>query len=266
MSRARSGARVLTASLLSAVLALACSGKSESFDDDDRDDESGGTSGSGGAATGGSAPKGGAGPSGGATTGGSSGTGGSAGAPPDGMCDDITPCGGDPTGTWVIRENCTEVVVPGLLDGYPGCENVVTAGSGTLEGTFTFENGIATQSTQQVVDVTVVIDDACAEAISGLPGVTANDLCPLLDAQLMMDATTPTSCAATPDGCRCDGTQMPEPTTQSDTYQVAGNRLLLGTDEEFDFCQQGDEMSLSGSTVDATSGASVDILVILDRQ
>jgi len=262
MSRARSGARVLAASLVSVVFALACSGKSTSSGDGDGDDDSGGTSGTGGSATGGSAGKGGTGPTGGSTTGGTAGTGGE---PPDGMCDDITPCGGDPTGTWTIRENCLEVVVPGLLDEYPGCENVVPVGAGTLTGTFTFENGIATQSTEQTVDVTVVIDDACAEAISGLP-VTANDLCPLLNQMFMMDAMTPASCVATPDGCRCDATQMPEPTMESDTYQVDGNRLLIGTDEAFDFCQQGDEMSLSGETVDATSGATAELLVLLDRQ
>jgi hypothetical protein len=182
------------------------------------------------------------------------------------VCDDVTACGGDPTGTWTLRENCLEVVVPGLFEGVEGCENVRPVGSGTLEGTFTFEDGTATQNTQQTVDVTVIIDDACAEAISGLPGVSAAALCPLLDAMIMMDPETPADCAAVGDDCRCDGTQATEPVMQTDTYEVVGDQLVLGSGDTFDFCQEGDEMSLSGATVDATSGATAELLVFLDRQ
>ncbi|HEX6274420.1 MAG TPA: hypothetical protein VFZ53_15365 [Polyangiaceae bacterium] len=216
---------------LGAFVSMACGGESSSSDGDD--------------------------------SGGSGGTGGSL---PDGTCDDIVPCGGDPTGTWIIRENCLEAVVPGLFEGVPGCENVHPVGSGTLEGTFTFENGVATQSTAQTVDVTVVIDDACAAALSMLPGVSAAALCPLLDAMLMMDPMTPADCAAVGADCRCDATQITEPTVQTDSYEVTGDQLVLGSGDAFDFCQQGDEMSLSGETVDAMSGATAEILVLLDRE
>jgi hypothetical protein len=233
MFRARSYAWLFA---VGAFVSIACGGESSSSDGDG--DDSGGSGGSSSGGTGGL---------------------------PDGTCDDVTPCGGDPTGTWTIRENCLEAVIPDIF-GVPGCENVRPVGSGTLEGTFTFENGIATQSTEQTVDITVIIDDACAEAISMLPGVSAADLCPLLDAMLMMDPETPADCAAVGGDCRCDATQITEPTTQTDSYEVVGNQLVLGSGDTFDFCQEGDEMSLSGETVDATSGATAEILVLLDRE
>jgi hypothetical protein len=240
---------------LGAALVMACSGESTTSDDGD---SGGGTGGS----QGGSGAKGGT-SSGGTSTGGVSGTGGT---PPDGTCDDIVPCGGDPTGSWVVRENCTEVLVDGLFEGTPGCEDVVAAGSGMLEGTFTFENGTATQDTTLTTSVTVTITDACAQGLTELPDVTAAELCPLLDLQLMMDPQTPANCAVANGGCRCDGTQAPTNNVGTDTYEVVGTRLLLGSGESYDFCQEGDALSLSGTSVDPQSGAVADLLVSLDRQ
>jgi hypothetical protein len=50
----------------------------------------------------------------------------------------------------------------------------------------------------------------------------------------------------------------------TDTYLVMGNQLLLGGDA-FDFCQDGDELHLHGTTVDASTGADVALTLLLDR-
>ena len=223
----------------SVALVMACSGESTSSDDGD----SGGSSATGGTSSGGT------------------GTGGV-----DGTCDDIVPCGGDPTGTWVVRENCVEVLLDALFEGTQGCEDVVAAGSGMLEGTFTFDNGVAIQDTTLTTSVTVVVNDACAQGLTELPDVTAVDLCPLLDLRLMMDPETPANCAAANGDCRCEGTQAPSVTMGTDTYEVVGTRLILGSGDTFDFCQEGDGLRLSGTTVDAQSGAVADLMLGLDRQ
>jgi hypothetical protein len=259
MSRRRLSGSLFALSAVSAVFFMACSGESSSSDDGDSGGGTGGSQG-GSSATGGTS-------SGGTSSGGTSsgGVGGTGGTPPDGSCDDIVPCGGDPTGTWVVRENCTEVLVEGLFEGTPGCEDVVAAGSGVLEGTFTFDNGVATQDTSLTASVTVFITDACAQGLTELPDVTAVQLCPLLG-QLMMDPETTTTCAASNGDCRCDGTQAPTITMETDTYEVVGTQLILGSGDTFDFCQDADGMDLSGSTVDPQSGAAADLMVTLDRQ
>jgi hypothetical protein len=255
----------LSAGVIGAFLSLSCGGESTESDGDSGDDDAGGSGGTqggsgGNTSRGGSTSNGGAGPAGGTSSGG---TGGEI---PDGTCDDIEPCGGDPEGTWNVRENCTEVLVPGLFEGVPGCENAVAAGSGVLEGTFTFTDGTATQETVTTVSVTIVVDDACAEAFTEIEGVTAADVCPLLDAQIMMDAQTPATCFVTNEGCRCDVTQEPQVTSGTDTYEVAGNRLVLGSGETYDFCVEGDEMGLSGTTVDPDSGATAELMLLLERE
>jgi hypothetical protein len=190
------------------------------------------------------------------------GTGGTGGI--DGVCEDITPCGGDPEGSWNVRENCAEVLLDGIVD-QPGCEDAVGRGSAAMEGTFTFSNGVATQDTVVTAYVSVVIDDTCAQALVGSDMITAADLCPLLDAQLMANPDTPLRCMPSSAGCECEGEQPPMANTGTDTYEIVGSQLLLGSGDIFDFCQDGDELHLHGTTIDASTGADVGLTLLLDR-
>jgi hypothetical protein len=237
-------------SLLPLVVALsffACGGESETNGDDDSGgeagDSSGGTTATGGSSTGG--------------------TGGMI----DGVCDEILPCGGDPEGTWSVRENCAEVLVP--IEAFamtPGCENVLGRGSGDIEGTFTFENGMMTQDIVITTTVTVTVTDSCAQGIIGSPDITAADLCPLLDSMFMNDMTTMGSCEATSEGCQCDGTQEPMPSMSTGAYTIMGEKLVPADGSEpFDFCQDGDELHLHGVTSDPTTGQTAALTLLLDR-
>jgi hypothetical protein len=185
------------------------------------------------------------------------------------VCEGITPCGGDPLGTWNVSENCTEV----LLDLGPelGCESIPAAGSAVVTGTFTFADGLMTQDIVQTVDVTMTIDDACAEALIGLPGVTAADACPLINAQLMTNPDTPGTCAVAPGGCRCDFAQAPTATMQADPYEVVGNQIIVtdstdGPMGALDFCQEGDELHLHADGVDLATAALGSLTILLARQ
>jgi len=259
--------RVGSVAAISGFLLFACGGNSETSDDDSGG-EAGEPSGTGGSNGGSNAKGGTAGtsPTGGAPTGGTGGTGGE---PPDGVCEDITACGGDPLGTWNVTENCTEII----LDLGPdlGCESVPAAGSVTVTGTFTFADGLMTQDIVQAVDITMLIDDACAQALVGLPNVTAADVCPLISAQLMMNPDTPGTCAVAPGGCRCDVTQAPTVSMQADPYEIVGTQIIVtdatdGTMGALDFCQEGDELHLHGDGVDLATAALGSLTMLLERQ
>ena len=249
---------------VSALLLFACGGNSETSDGDGG--AAGESSGTGGS-NGGSSAKGGT--AGTSPTGGKGGTGGTGGEPPDGVCEDITACGGDPLGTWNVSENCTEVILD--LGPELGCESIPAAGSAIVTGTFTFADGLMTQDTVQTVYVTMTIDDACAETLTMLPGVTAVDVCPLVNVQLMMNPDTPGTCAVAGDDCRCDITQPPTPNMQSDPYEVVGNQIVVtdsvdGTTGALDFCQEGDELHLHADGVDLAAGTLGSLTILLERQ
>jgi hypothetical protein len=241
---------------IAGALALsACGGDSESSDDGSGG-EAGDPSGNGGS-TGGTGARGGSGGAAGTPTGGTAGTG------IDGVCEEITPCGGDPEGSWTVTENCAEVLVTGVVE-YPGCEDVVGRGSAEVTGTFTFSSGVVIQNIVVTPNVTTVITDVCARGIVGSDMITAAQLCPVLDATLMNDPETPLRCSVTNEGCQCAGEQPPQTNMGTDTYMIVGNQLLIGGDT-FDFCQEGDELHLHGTTVDATSGQSVSLTLLLER-
>ena len=198
-------------SLVVGLSFFACGGESDTNGDDggEAGDSSGGTNSTGG--RGGST-----------STGGTGGTGGI-----DGVCEDIMPCGGDPEGTWEVRENCAETLVP-ISDFAmtPGCEDVVGRGSGEIEGTITFADGVMTQDITITATVSVVINDSCAQGLLDSPDVTAALLCPLLDSMFMNDPELMGSCAATSEGCQCDGMQMPMQNMTSGAYTIVGNQLV----------------------------------------
>jgi hypothetical protein len=256
--------------LATGVSFSACGGESQTNIDDPSAGDAGEPSSTGGTSSGGRGGTTSTGGRGGTTSTGGSSTGGTAtggtGGMIDGMCDEIMPCGGDPEGTWNVRENCAEVLVP--IEGfaqYPGCENILGMGSGDIEGTFTFAGGVMTQDIVVTTFVTVTIDDACAQGIVGSPDITSADLCPLLDAQFMSSPDTPGSCVPTTAGCQCQATQPPMPSESMGAYTIMGEELVGADGTSFDFCQDGDELHLHGYTADAQTGQVVALTLLLDR-
>jgi hypothetical protein len=183
--------------------------------------------------------------------------------PSDGMCEDIMACGGDPTGTWDVRENCAETLVP-IFAGTPGCEHVMAAASIEFEGAFGFHDGVATRNVSSTANFTATIDDPCAQALIGLPGITAADACLLINLEFMMNPDTTGTCSAVAEGCRCDGVQSEPATEQSDTYQIVGNQIVLDeSGQAFDFCRDGDELHMHG-VIDADQASGIEVTLLLD--
>jgi hypothetical protein len=187
---------------------------------------------------------------------------------PDGICEDIMACGGDPTGVWNVRENCAESLVP-IFDNIAGCEQVMAAVSVELDGSFGFADGVATQNVASTIFLTVNIDDPCAEALLELsgfpvPGVTAAEACPLFDAQYSMNPDMPGSCSVAGAHCRCEATQMEPAMAQSDTYEVVDDQIVLeSSGQTFDFCRDGDELHMHG-VIDSEQAEQVAVTLLLD--
>jgi len=244
---------------MSGVL-LACGGESTEFNKHGSDDDSGGSGAQG--ATGG-APRGGATSTGGSGPAGTGGAGGST-EPPDGVCEDITPCGGDPQGSWNVRDSCFELLVP-IFPDEPGCEDIIGAATADVSGTFTFDNGALTNTLTTSLRMTFLLHDACAQSLVGSPDVAAADVCPLLDAELSMNPDTPGTCAVATGGCRCDITTAPTTETNTGTYQIVGNQLVDETGSAIDFCQRDDELHLHSEAVDVATSSLGALTLLLDR-
>lgn len=269
--------------MLPLTLALAACGGSSSGDDNGGaggEDNAGtggtsGTGGTGGSATGGTAAagKGGTGASagqggtGGAGTGGTntSGTGGTGVPTQIGDCDEFTPCGGDPTGTWRVTETCMEVT----FAMFPAaCDDMIQDFEVDMVGTYTFESGVVERDMAMHSRLTLVMDDACAQAYLGSDLVTAEDVCPFLEQGASEDPATTMTCDFDGENCVCLQTQMPAAEKTSEPYQVSGNGLINGQGEPVDFCTEGDSLLLQSSTVpdDTTIVSELKLVLELARE
>jgi hypothetical protein len=262
------------------AFALAACGGSSSNDDDDGgaggEDNAGtgGTSGKGGTGSGGTstAGKGGSAGSASAGKGGSGGTGGSAGKGGSGGtgggtqigdCEEFSPCGGNPEGTWRVQETCMEVTFAMLP---AGCPDMIQDFDVDVVGTYTFESGTVTTEAAMQTELTLVINDSCARTITGSEMVTAELACPILEQQAAGDPETTMSCEFDGTNCVCLQTQTPAPEKTTSTYQVSGNQLINDQGEALDFCSEGDSLLLQTTNVPSDVTAVSRMTVVLELQ
>lgn len=266
-----------------ALAVVACGGSSN--DDDDDDDggaggetasPSGGTSGKGGSGgttggTGGTAAAGkggtggtsaGKGGSGGTATAGKGGTGGTGNVTQVGDCDDFTPCGGDPEGTWRVNDTCVEVTLGDLP---AGCENMVQGFDIDAQGTYALSGGTVTTNMALNSTVTLVIDDTCAKAFAMSELITAQLACPLLEQEAQDDdPSTNMTCDFNGTECVCVQTQMPMAQQSMDTYTVSGNQIVNSEGEATDFCVEGDTLLLQSGNAPGDGTIVGDVRVVLE--
>lgn len=225
----------------------------------------GGTGTGGNAGTGATAGKGGTGGTGAGGTGGAntSGTGGTGTPTQIGDCDEFTPCGGDPEGTWRATETCMEVTFT-MLD--PECHDMIRDFEVQMVGTTTFANGNVTSDMAMHSQMTLVLNDACAQALLGSPLITAELACPYLEEDASGDPATTTSCDFDGTDCVCVQTQMPaaEPTTS--TYTISGNQLIDGDGQVTAFCTEGDSLLLETSSVPDDTSIVTDVRVVIELE
>jgi hypothetical protein len=168
-------------------------------------------------------------------------------------CDDVqagfTACGGDPTGSWELVQNC-----PGVLDyGAPlairdqcpaATTQLVLEYGGTLDvDATTLQWGTTTFSAVQ----DVLVPAACVTS------VWAGD-CANVEAVLAPERPGVICTAASNGDCNCHYEEFEEDSTH-DSYSydiLGGNQILYGTgpnDSPTPFCVQGNEMTWEEDTV-----------------
>jgi hypothetical protein len=251
------------------VVALAAAGCGDSNGDDDAaagesgksgssgSSSSGGSGnasgGSGNASSGGAAvtpPRGGSGGTSGSSSGGSPGTGGRGGTPAGISCDAFDECGGDPTGTWNVRDSCFEFFIEPFAE-YPACQGAFQS-KASVTGSYTLVDGTVTWDTVVTVDVAVTISDACASDLAGSP-ITAAELCPSLEESFMEQGTFASADCGGTSTCVCDLAMPPETSSGTDTYVLSGNTLVDSEGDVTGFCVEGDVLSLQTTTDEANA-------------
>ena len=186
------------------------------------------TSGTGGGSAGGAAGSGGGGPGGGGggTAGGAGG--GSTTEPPTvaltfGSCPALTPCGGDPTGTWFYTEGC---VNDPFGQATAVCAAITAKNlSGTVKGRVTFSSG-----TQVERHVTLSASGVLDVPASCLMGVLS-----CAQVQTALRGQLPgATCAVAGGGCECSVSRS-QVIDDSTGYAVTGTRLTVVTGT-YPFC------------------------------
>src|SRR6478735_6932093 len=185
---------------------------------------------------------------GGSSTGGSS-TGGSGGA----SCANVSPCGGDVTGTWQVASSC--LAVSDTLDlspvGAPGCSAPIT-GSLAVTGTFTaksdgtyLDNTITTGEEHFTLAPKCLVISSAPVTCEGISGIVKT-----------LGYASVTCVSATGGGCSCSATvNQPggigvvsvAPSTAS-SYTRANNQLTLTNDageSTYAYCAQPNKLTLT---------------------
>ncbi len=146
-------------------------------------------------------------------------------------CDQVNPCGGDPTGDWRYEPQACPYEVPVSVEG--ACSRATQARAATPDGTLTIdEDGtIRFNGTQIAFADTVAIPPDCLDTTDACTDLLIGD-----------------GCAGDPSqGCACaqEGTEVAM--AWEGTWQAKGTRLyvtIAGEERVVDYCVEGDTLSL----------------------
>jgi hypothetical protein len=169
----------------------------------------------------------------------------------------FTPCGGLLDGRWTIKDHC-----PSPQTTCPSAR--VDASKVTVDGSVTFAAGAYTVALRQSGTLVATVPLACYAGASDCAAVEAE-----LRAAASQDRNSPAasvSCSGT-SVCTCREGLRGDEVTQSGTYQVSDNRVILtsatgeaATDE---FCVADRTLRLrSTSAAPPIPGATADVLVL----
>jgi hypothetical protein len=274
--------RLVALSVNTLVIGMLLAGCSD-YGESDTDPATGGT-GAGGSAgqTGGTGVAGGSGGSGGATggtvgntggtvgnTGGSGGATGGAGGAAD-PCANVTPCGGDVSGTWSVTTACLAVAGDMDVAGFGlGCATAAVTGTLQVSGTWTANpDGTFTDNTVTSGTETLELGPPCLN----VSGTTTT--CPRLAGAVQALGFSAVTCAANTatGGCTCSATVqqsagmgvVPQYPSASGSYTTAGNLLTISADQSYSYCASGATLTMTPqSTVRTTT---VTGSIVLQRQ
>jgi len=185
-------------------------------------------------------------------------------------CETITPCGGDPVGTWTLSSSCIiggwEQLLGDMYD-EPECSNALASVDVTPSGTLAVNaDGTYETQTHMSMSMRLVFTRDCIGALAGLDAVDDASLQAFCDgAQSGFDeADEDTSidsatCSVNAGACQCT-TSYSEDFSDSGTYVISGTSITTtdadGEVSQMSFCIQGNQMQTE-ETSDGTTGVGM---------
>ena len=166
-----------------------------------------------------------------------------------------TPCGGDPTGTWNVKNACAQNDVASSMNNYlasqsPKCSDAVKSADATMTGTVQFASGTVTYDTKTVINMNATLSASCLSS-QGVPianAATCNAVASGMASQGVTGTCTPSGSTCV---CALTSTQT---NTSSDTYTVSGSTFTEGSGNSYPFCVKGNSMTVQESTPETGDG------------
>jgi non-reducing end alpha-L-arabinofuranosidase len=197
------------------------------------------------------------------SSGGGTGTGGSSGNGPS--CSNVTPCGGDITGTWTVTSSCLKVTGGLDLASFgAGCATAPVTGSLQVTGTWTANaDGTYTDNTTTSGDEHFTLAPSCL-VISSTP-VTCKGAGGLLTS---LGYSSVTCVDAAGGGCTCSATVQqngalglvsPAP-SMNGNYTSAGNLLTLSGDAgdtKYSYCVSANTVTMTPQSANPTMTGTI---------
>ena len=224
--------------------------------------KTGGSSGSGGVVGSGGAGKGGSSSVGG-QAGGSSGSGGSSSC--SNVTADVSPCGGDVTGTWTVTPSCLkltgnlDITLAGLDPN--SCKNVAVDGSLKVSGTWTANaNGTYTDGTTTSGTAQIQLPAGCLQ-ISGTTTTCARVGGPMAgvgysSVDCVDAAGGGCACTATVDQTGGIGVLSSDPQTKGN-FTTASNVVTADGAAKYSYCVKGNNMTWTPQTTGPSTTGTI---------
>lgn len=171
--------------------------------------------------------------------------GGSAASEP--ACQDVTPCGGDLSGTWIIDSGCLTLKSPFTQ---PECQAIERGAEYLPTGTITYASSAADPRTGTIepsysyrFTADEAYSPACLSALGFHPGTA--EACAGLEA--LWSGPFLVSCVEAQGGCECSFADE-QNANQSADYTIDEGRIVFSPTDTVDYCRTGTTLVESAVT------------------
>ena len=164
-------------------------------------------------------------------------------------CEELTPCGGDLSGSWEYAAVCVDYDFAEAAQTF--CPEATVETSGSLSGSVTFTSTKMTRTGTLILAGTLQLPASCTQ------GAECATLTVALTA-LLSSEVDEASCTDATDGCECDLGRT-ETVDESASYTTAGSTLTTtgeaGTQRTFEYCIEGNTLTYVETTEGGTEVA-----------
>jgi hypothetical protein len=167
-------------------------------------------------------------------------------AKPDGTCNSVAGCGGDPTGNWTVDDACFQILMQPQFDICPDAN--VTVRLDDKSGTWSFKDGTFSADFTLIGRTVIHLPAACR--------MQDGDMLACSDFNETTQDGLPLTCSMAANGdCNCS---VPESSSSrgGGMYTTTGSKLDLGG-QTLQYCVKGDHLYIGGE-MDVSMGMSGD--------